>query len=170
VAGAGEIDVNRPGRAAEEDMRTWMAGLALAAVWAPGALAQEATQLSLSCIGTDAVVTAMTPYAWSGRTYAGGIGYGEGRAAAQLAVSVDGNKVRVRPPKTSVPLFAKDAKDGWYELTDVTVDKFVIRGRLKWNRLDRATLEVDRRSGQAVFGAFAGNCQAAPATPEATKF
>lgn len=151
-------------------MKAWMAGVVAAGLWTSVASAQEPTSLALSCVGTDAVITAMTPYAWSGRTYSGGIGYGEGRAAAQLAVIVDNGKVRVKPPKTSVPLFAKEDQDGWYDLTDVTVDRLTIRGRLKWNRLDRARLEVDRRTGQATFGAFLGTCQAVSTNPDATKF
>lgn len=153
-------------------MKVWMTSAVVAAsLWAPAALAQEALSLTLNCPGTDAMVTVMTPYAWSGRSYGGGLGYGEGRTAAQLGVMVDGSTVRVRPPKTSIPLFAKDAKDdGWYELADATIDKFVIRGRLKWNRLDSARLEVDRRTGQATFGAFVGACQVVSNSPDATKF
>lgn len=135
---------------------------------ASAASAQDS--LTLLCSGTDATVVAMTPYAWSGRTYAGGVGYGEGRAAAQLGVAVDGGKVRVKPPKSSIPLFSKETKDGWYELTDVTVDRLTIRGRMKWNRLDRAKLAIDRRTGAATFGAFAGACSSVPNSPDATKF
>ena len=87
-----------------------------------------------------------------------------------MSVIVDGGKVRVRPPRTSVPLFARDGSDGWYDLTDVTVERLAIRGRLKWNRLDRAKLEIDRRTGQASFGAFLGTCQAVSTNPDATKF
>lgn len=137
---------------------------------ASAASAQEGASLTLLCSGTDATVVAMTPYAWSGRTYAGGVGYGEGRAAAQLGVAVDGGKVRVKPPKSSVPLFSKETKDGWYELTDVTVDRLQIRGRMKWNRIDRAKLTIDRRTGAATFGAFSGACQSVLNSPEATKF
>jgi hypothetical protein len=152
-------------------VRGWIFGGLAAALIAPtAASAQEATSLTLLCTGTDATVVTMTPYAWSGRTYSGGVGFGEGRTAAQLGVAVDGGKVRVRPPKSSVPLFSKDAKDGWYELSDVTVDRLSIRGRLKWNRLDRAKLEVDRRTGSATFGAFLGACQPVSTNPEATKF
>ena len=140
------------------------------AAMASAAGAQDAASLTLLCAGTDATVVAMTPYRWSGRTYAGGVAYGEGRAVAQLGVAVDGGKVRVKPPKSSVPLFSKEAKDGWYDLTDVTVDRLQIRGRLKWNRIDRAKLNVDRRTGAATFGAFEGVCQSVRAGPDATKF
>ncbi|HEY0649880.1 hypothetical protein [Phenylobacterium sp.] len=140
------------------------------AALASAAHGQEAASLTLLCTGTDATVVAMTPYVWTGRAYYGGVGYGEGRAAAQLGVAVDGGKVRVRPPKSSVPLFSKESKDGWYELTDVTVDRLQIRGRMKWNRIDRAKLAIDRRTGAATFGAFSGACSSVPNSPDATKF
>lgn len=145
-----------------------LGALAMAAV-ASAAAAQDGTSLTLLCTGTDATVMS-TPYIWGGRAYYGGVGYGEGRAAAQLGVTVDDGKVRVKPPKSSVPLFAKSSKDGWYELTDVTVDRLRIRGRIKWSRIDRATLDIDRRTGVAAFGSFYGSCSAVPNGPEATKF
>lgn len=152
----------------------FLGGLAAAAL-ASAAQGQEAPGLTLLCTGTDATVVAMTPYGWTGRSYYGrsyygGVGYGEGRAAAQLGVAVDGGKVRVKPPKSSVPLFSKETKDGWYELSDVTVDRLQIRGRMKWNRIDRVTLAIDRRTGAASFGEFLGTCSAVPNGPDATKF
>jgi hypothetical protein len=142
----------------------------MAAGLAGAAQAQDAARLNLFCAGTDATLVPVTPYTWGGRGYIGGMGYGEGRTAAQLGVAVDGGKVRVKPPKSSVPLFSKESKDGWYELTDVTVDRLAIRGRLKWNRIDRLRLDIDRRTGAATFGAFQGVCQAVPNVPDATKF
>jgi hypothetical protein len=130
--------------------------------------AQEAAPLTLFCTGTDATVTPVIPYTWSGRAYAGGMSYAESRTAAQLGIAVDGGKVRVKPAKGSVPVFSKESKDGWYDLTEVAVDRFSIRGRLKWNRLERVKLEVDRRTGAVTFGDFQGTCQ--PVAPDATKF
>lgn len=157
-------------------MRRGLMGLAAATVVAPlmaatTAGAQEApVNLTLTCIGTDSIPVAIAPNAWSGRyAYAMG-GVVQSRQAAQLGVIVEGGKVRVRPPQTSIPLFAKDDQGGWYELTDVGIDRLTIRGRLKWNRFDRSTLDIDRRTGVANFGAFSGVCQVVSTTPEATKF
>lgn len=153
-------------------MRIGLMGLAAATLIAPAAaMAQDApANLTLTCIGTDSIPVAIAPNAWSGRyAYAMG-GVVQNRQAAQLGVIVEGAKVRVRPPQTSIPLFAKDDQGGWYELTDVAIDRLTIRGRLKWNRLDRSTLNIDRRTGVADFGAFSGVCQLVSTTPEATKF
>lgn len=156
----------------------YLGGLLLAALAAasPAAAQEPAASLTLLCTGTDAVAVAIAPGALGGRSYYGGYhgavisGVAQGRAAAQLSVSVDGGKVRVRPPKSSIPLFAKGSDDGWYELTDVAVDRLSIKGRLKWNRLDRARLAVDRRTGVASFGEFSGVCEAVSSNPDATKF
>lgn len=158
-------------------MRIGLMGLAAATLIAPlmalatTAVAQDApANLTLTCIGTDSIPVAIAPNAWSGRyAYAMG-GVVQSRQAAQLGVIIEGGKVRVRPPQTSIPLFAKDDQGGWYELTDVAIDRLTIRGRLKWNRLDRSTLNIDRRTGVADFGAFSGVCQLVSTTPEATKF
>ncbi|TAL32498.1 hypothetical protein [Phenylobacterium sp.] len=153
-------------------MRIGVMGLAAATLIAPAAaMAQDApANLTLTCNGTDSVPVAIAPNAWSSRyAYAMG-GVVQNRQAAQLGVIVEGGKVRVRPPKSSIPLFAKDDQDGWFELTDVSIDRLSIRGRVKWNRLDRSKLNIDRRTGAADFGAFSGVCQLVSTTPEATKF
>lgn len=147
--------------------------LVAAAMAASPAAAQEApASLALLCTGTDAVPVAITPGVVGGRSYYGTLGGGvtQGRAAAQLSVTVDAGKVRVRPPRSSVPIFARSGDDGWYELTDVAVDRLSIKGRLKWNRIDRARLDVDRRTGAVSFGEFLGVCQAVSTNPDVTKF
>lgn len=148
----------------------YLGGLLAAALAASPAAAQEpAASLMLVCNGTDAVPATITPGVMGGgRYYYGALA--QGRTAAQLGVSLDGGKVRVRPPKSSVPLFAKDSDDGWYDLTDVAVDRLSIKGRLKWNRIDRVRLDVDRRSGMVSFGEFSGVCQPVSTSPDATKF
>lgn len=138
------------------------------------ALAQASSggeSLDLICVGSDGALMATTPYRNSiGAPYFGGVYYGEARVPAQLGVRVENGQVRVKPPKSAVPLFAKDGKDGWYELADVAVDRLSIKGRLKWNRFDRSSLTIDRRNGAATFGDFAGVCQQAAASAETTKF
>lgn len=146
-------------------------GAALVLFAPAGAAAQDNANLTLACTGSDASAVVLAPNAWSWRNspYALG-GMSQGRVPAQLGVLVEGTKVRVRPPNTSVPLFSKDGQDGWYELTDVAIDRLAIRGRIKWNRLDRSRLDIDRRTGVASFGSFSGVCQLVSTNPEATKF
>ena len=89
-------------------MRIGVMGLAAATLIAPAAaMAQDApANLTLTCNGTDSIPVAVAPNAWSNRyAYAMG-GVVQNRQAAQLGVIVEGGKVRVRPPKTSIPLFA----------------------------------------------------------------
>ncbi|WP_068879105.1 MULTISPECIES: hypothetical protein [unclassified Phenylobacterium] len=143
--------------------------LAGGAAWAQAPSGGDS--LDLICVGSDGALMATTPYRNSiGAPYFGGVYYGEARVPAQLGVRVENGQVRVKPPKSAVPLFAKDGKDGWYELADVAVDRLSIKGRLKWNRFDRSSLTVDRRNGAVTFGDFAGVCQQAAAGAEATKF
>jgi hypothetical protein len=129
-------------------------------------------RLHLLCRGADTMVMAMNPYYRTG-PYAGDVVFGEDRTPAQLGVTVENGQVRVKPPEDSKPLLfndAKDSKDGWYELTGVSVDRLAIRGRLKWNRIDRPKLDIDRRNGAVTFGSFSGVCQQVPTAPDATKF
>ncbi|MBU1374611.1 MAG: hypothetical protein KKE02_01125 [Alphaproteobacteria bacterium] len=133
--------------------------------------AADSPRLNLVCTGTDTMVVAMNPYYRTGRTsYSGGMVFGEGRSPAQLGVLVENGQVRVKPPKGSEPMFSKDANAGWYDLTDVAIDRLAIKGRLKWNRIDRSKLVIDRRNGQVTFGNFAGVCQQVSSAPDATKF
>lgn len=158
-------------------MRVFMvfgAAAALAVLVGP-AQAQEAAggdRLNLLCRGADTMVVAMNPYYRTG-AYPGDTVFGEDRMPAQLGVTVENGQVRVKPPENSKPIFfndAKDNKDGWYELTGVSVDRLAIKGRLKWNRIDRPRLDIDRRNGAVTFGSFTGVCQQVPAAPDATKF
>ena len=88
-----------------------------------------------------------------------------------MSVAVENGGVRVRPPRGSEPIiFGKDSKDGWYDLSDVRIDRLTIKGRLRYNRIDRPKLEIDRRTGEATFGGFVGVCRVDTTAPEATKF
>lgn len=144
--------------------------LGLAAALAAGAAAaQEAPDgaLTLLCQGTE--VSAIAPLGFN-RGYGAGMGYREGRQPAQLVVVVDGDKVRIRPPEITAPVYAKRSPDGWYALTDTSVDRFTILGRARFSPIDRFKLNVDRRTGAVTFGTFSGICNRVASTPEATRF
>ena len=146
--------------------------LAALVVQAGAAQGQEAAgdSLSLLCTGTDAMTVA-SPNTWPGGYYANEMRVREVRTAAQMSVAVENGAVRVRPPRGSEPIiFGKDSKDGWYDLTDVSIDRLTIKGRLKYNRIDRPKLSIDRRTGEATFGGFIGVCRVVATSPEATKF
>ena len=171
MAGAHEITLgSRRSGEGVNDVRGWMLGALVAALAAQASAAGAQERLDLLCSGTDAALTATPPTSWSGRYYAGQMAFAETRVGAQLSVTLEDGKVRVKPPKSSVPIFAKDAKDGWYELSDVAVDRLSIKGRVRFNRVERARLDIDRRTGVATFGAFQGVCQPVSSNPDATKF
>lgn len=141
----------------------------LAAIGSP-ALAQEAGDggLTLLCQGSQILQIPAPSYG-----YAYGYGYGtyrEVRQGAQLVVVVDGGQVRVRPPELAVPVYAKRSEDGWYVLSNPKVDKFTIRGRANFSRIDRDRLNVDRRSGAVTFGTFTGVCNRVANGADATRF
>jgi len=184
-AGRARLPFSEPAAESRIAVRVWFGSRALRAsivfgataalaVLAGPAPAQEAAggdRLNLLCQGTDTMVMAMNPYYRTGRTsYSGGMVFGQGRQPAQLGVMVENGQVRVKPPESSKPMFSRDGKDGWYELADVTIDRMAIKGRLKWNRIDRAKLDIDRRNGAVTFGSFTGVCQPASSAPDATKF
>lgn len=146
--------------------------LAALVVQAGAAQAQEsgAENLRLICTGADAMMV-MPPSPWPGGYYPNHVRAGEVRVAAQMSVAVENGGVRVRPPRGSEPIiFGKDSKDGWYDLSDVRIDRLTIKGRLRYNRIDRPKLEIDRRTGEATFGGFVGVCRVDTTAPEATKF
>lgn len=146
--------------------------LAALLVQAGAAQGQEpgGESLRLVCSGTDAMML-MSPSPLPGGYNPNDMRMSEVRAAAQMSVAVENGRVRVRPPKGSAPLiFGKDSKDGWYDLTGVSIDRLTIKGRLKYNRIDRPKLDIDRRTGEATFGGFVGVCRVDSTAPEATKF
>jgi hypothetical protein len=139
------------------------AATALAVLVGPAQAQEAGDRINLLCRGADTMAMPMYPY----------YRFGDDRTPAQLGVTVQNGQVRVKPPKDSQPIFfndAKDNKDGWYDLTDVSVDRLAIKGRLKWNRIDRPKLDIDRRNGAVTFGSFTGVCQQIPTAPDATKF
>lgn len=151
----------------------WLAGgaLAAAAMTAPGpTMAQDGANLNLVCRGIDAVPIVLPSNPWSAN-YAMSTGVVvQGRQPAQLEVAVEAGKVRVKPPESSIPFFARDDQRGWYELTEVAIDRLSINGRLQWNRVTRSKLAIDRRTGAVNFGSFQGVCQVASTAPDTTRF
>lgn len=131
-------------------------------------------RLTLICQGADNVTTMGGSGMRGRRGGMGGMGgpmsSGVSRVSAQLGVLVEGRKVRVRPPPTSLPMFAKPSKDGWFELSKAEVDATAIRGRASLGGMVRPRLDVDRRTGSVTFGGFSGVCRAAPGLPGGTVF
>jgi len=85
-------------------------------------------------------------------------------------VVLEDGAVRIKPPETWAPVYAKRPSDGWYSLEKASVDKFSIQGRLELSRIDRYRLNIDRRTGAATFGAFSGICNRIASQPGATRF
>lgn len=130
-----------------------------------GALAADGASenLTLLCQGTD---VAMIPYAG----YAYGPPTRDMRIPSQIVVVLEDGAMRIKPPAAWAPVYAKKPSDGWYPLEKTSVDKFSIRGRLNFSRLDRYRLTIDRRTGAATFGAFSGICNSIASQRDATRF
>ena len=144
-----------------------IAGVLAAQALAGGAAAQvQDTQLTLLCKGTDSVA-AMGKRAGMGM---GGMGMRASRVSALLGVLVQGEKIRVRPPATSLPMMPRKTEDGWYDLNKPQVTMVSIRGKTSLGAMNTARLDVDRRTGVVTFGRFNGVCRAVSNIADETVF
>lgn len=151
-----------------------IAGIMLAAA-AAAAQAQPQVQafaggaptdrLILLCTGTDTIQITTNRVATG---YGAATGYA--RIPAQLGVMLEKGQVRVRPPATSNYMVGKADPDGWYELDKPEVSEFLIRGRSAITGLLSSKLDVDRRTGAAVFGDFVGVCRSVTTNTGGTVF
>jgi hypothetical protein len=146
-----------------------IAGVLAASALAGGAAAQvQDTQLTLLCKGTDSVA-AMGKRGGMGMGM-GGMGMRESRVSALLGVLVQGEKIRVRPPASSLPMMPKKTEDGWYDLNKPQVTMVSIRGKTSLGPMNTARLDVDRRTGVVTFGRFNGVCRAVSNIADETVF
>lgn len=160
-------------------MRKIVASLVLAATAAATLTAAAAAQpqvqafaggaptdrLILLCTGTDTIQITTNRVATG---YGAATGYA--RIPAQLGVMLEKGVVRVRPPATSTYMVGRADPDGWYELDRPEVSEFLIRGRSAITGLLSSKLDVDRRTGAAVFGDFVGVCRSVTTNTGGTVF
>lgn len=124
-----------------------------------------ADRLVLLCSGTDTIQITTNRIATGYGTTAG-----YARIPAQLGVMIEKGAVRIRPPATSTYVTGKAEADGWYVLEKPEVTEFLIRGRTATTALLNSKLDVDRRTGAAVFGDFVGVCRSVTTNTGGTVF
>ena len=96
--------------------------------------------------------------------------YGRERTGDRMWVKVDGGTVSIRGPGALQPPISGSGRDGWRDLTDVTISDNEIRGRFSFNWLNRPTVVIDRMTGEiritesnVLIGrsSFVGDCERA---------
>ena len=146
-------------------MRTTLPSLIALLLWGGDAAAQA---LTLTCegistkrgettstasgynsAGFSANVTATTPYVRD--------------IDSSLQVEVDGSTARVHLPRTLVPPINSGGQNGWWQLTELTVDDKLISGRVRINPFNKPLVEISRISGEVTLSGlgntnFHGRC------------
>jgi hypothetical protein len=65
-----------------------------------------------------------------------------------VTVEIDGGRGRIRPAKNMIPPIHSDSDGGWYDISNLSVGRDVIRGEFKLNGANRPKLMIDRRAGR----------------------
>jgi len=90
-------------------------------------------------------------------------GYGREEYDAFLTIQLEGDKGRIRLPKSMVPPINAGSDHGWWKLKDLTFSRSQIRARYKLNGLNQPRVTINRRTGRIdIVGQrnFRGNCVA----------
>ena len=78
-----------------------------------------------------------------------------------VTVEIDGGRARIRPAKNMVPPIHGDNDAGWYEISNLSVSRDMIRGEFKLNGANRPKVMIDRRAGRITLDGltkFSGTC------------
>ncbi|WP_146197962.1 hypothetical protein [Caulobacter endophyticus] len=78
-----------------------------------------------------------------------------------VTVEIDGGRGRIRPAKSMLPPIHSNSDGGWYEISNLSIDRDMIRGQFKLNGANRPKLTIDRRAGRIVLDGltkFNGTC------------
>lgn len=78
-----------------------------------------------------------------------------------VTIEIDGDRGRIRPAKNMLPPIHSDSDAGWYEISNLTIDRNMIRGQFKLNGANRPKLVIDRRAGRLTLDGltkFSGTC------------
>ena len=80
----------------------------------------------------------------------------------RVLVDIHENIARIRFPRSLLPPYNNGSKDGWWELTDVSVSDEAISARFRLNFANKPAVRIDRLSGDIEvtgFAKFRGECQ-----------
>lgn len=78
-----------------------------------------------------------------------------------VTIEIDGARGRIRPAKNMIPPLHSDSDGGWYDITNLSVGRDMIRGEFKLNGANRPKLMIDRRAGRITLEGltkFSGTC------------
>jgi hypothetical protein len=78
-----------------------------------------------------------------------------------VTIDIDGGRGRIRPAKNMIPPIHSDSDAGWYDITNLSVSRDIIRGEFKLNGMNRPKLMIDRRTGHISLDGmtkFSGSC------------
>ncbi len=78
-----------------------------------------------------------------------------------VTVEIDGGRGRIRPAKNMIPPIHSDSDAGWYDISNLSVSRDMIRGEFKLNGANRPKLMIDRRAGRITLDGltkFSGTC------------
>jgi len=133
--------------------------------WAGG----RRIDLGLICYGEGQKPTLATRYGWTWNERRDRYDYGnrtelttqEFDAAVMIQVWNGGGRIKL--PRKLIPPINSRGAQGWWDMTDVVVDRDTIRGTYRLNGLNKPRVTIDRRSGrvniQGSFDyAFRGSC------------
>jgi hypothetical protein len=78
-----------------------------------------------------------------------------------VTIEIDGGQGRIRPAKNMIPPIHSGSDGGWYEISNLSVSRDMIRGEFKLNGANRPKLMIDRRAGHISLDGltkFSGTC------------
>lgn len=78
-----------------------------------------------------------------------------------VTVEIDGDRARIRPAKNMLPPLRSSSDNGWYEISNLSISRDMIRGEFRLNGLNKPKLSIDRRAGRIVLDGltkFSGDC------------
>jgi hypothetical protein len=141
------------------------------------ALAPQETPLMLVCGGGGSAnkVTTSSAQAWdnnsntAGATITGHLSQG---FQDQVDVVIDGEKSRIRMPRTMLPA-VRGGEDGWFKLKNLKVNDGSFSASAAVNFINNPKIFIDRRTGTISIsgraGDYSGRCERVEAGA-ATKF
>jgi hypothetical protein len=133
--------------------------------WAGG----RRIDLGLICYGEGQKPALATRYGWTWNDRRDRYDYGNRTELttqdfdASVMIQVWNGGGRIKLPRKLIPPINSRGAQGWWDMTDVTIDRDTIRGTYRLNGLNKPRVTIDRRSGrvniQGSFDyAFRGSC------------
>jgi hypothetical protein len=152
-------------------------GTAAAAAAAPAPAPGPALQLLCYGQGTKSTMENKSGLQWNNETKkyetTSRLETGKESYSAQLAIEINGNRGRIQLPKPLIPPIHSGGIDGWWELTNLTIDSQSISGRFKVNLLNSPVVRIDRRIGRIQISGmedFSGTCENAAEVRDHPRF